>query len=312
MNIAMIGTGSFAQMHLGVLRSEEDIKVVGHVGTSLEKAQVAASTFGGRAYTSTAELLKNETIQAVWISVPPFAHGQIEHLLIEAGIPFLVEKPLAADFATAEEIAKAIATTKLITAVGYHWRALDFLPQLKEILREKEARLMVASWHGSTPGVYWWSKQALSGGQVVEQATHLLDLARYLLGEAKVVGSLGSRKPKPARPEHDVAEVTGALLRFSGGTIGTLTTTSLLKEPELVQLQLVFKELSVTIEQEQLTINDGKELKVITRTQNPYKIENHLFLEAVRQNDPSLVLSDYADALETHRLCWDVLRQSQN
>ena len=91
------------------------------------------------------------------------------------GIPFLVEKPLAAaDGAVPPRIAEAIDRAGLVVAVGYHWRGLDFLPEVRATV----SWIGGSSWSsgaGSTtrPARTGGAEVDQGGGQVVEQATHL-------------------------------------------------------------------------------------------------------------------------------------------
>ena len=62
-------------------------------------------------------------------------------------------------------------------------------------------RLVVARWLDRTPRPAWWGRVDEGGGQVVEQATHLYDLARLLLGEAVVVGAASTRDPAASPPD---------------------------------------------------------------------------------------------------------------
>ena len=50
-------------------------------------------------------MLDAEGLDAAYVCVPPFAHGAPELAVFERGLPFFVEKPLAADLETAEQIA---------------------------------------------------------------------------------------------------------------------------------------------------------------------------------------------------------------
>lgn len=117
--VGMIGAGNFAAVHLRALAQEPDVEIVGHVSASGERAQANARTFGGRAFAGVDSLLKEARPDAVWISILPGAHGAIEHALIRRNIPFFVEKPLAADQKTPEDVARALDASPVIAAAGY-------------------------------------------------------------------------------------------------------------------------------------------------------------------------------------------------
>jgi predicted dehydrogenase len=253
-----------------------------------------------------AELLSQETIDAAWICIPPGGHGEIESRLIARGIPFFVEKPLSADRHTGEEIGAALARAGLIAAVGYHWRALDTIPEVQRTLADRPARMVLGAWHDATPPPEWWRHQAGGGGQMVEQATHLFDLARLLVGEATVTAATATRYGQAAYPDADVADVSAALLRFAGDATGVFTATCLLGGVAAAQVQIVCEGLLITITQRGVLYDWGRERREVLTGNDPFVDEDRAFLQAVQRNDPALLVSSYADALRTHRLCFDV------
>ncbi len=306
MRVGFIGAGGIAGRHLRSLAPEPDIEIVGHADQSLERAEAAAERWGGRAYGSQAELLDAESPEAVWVCVPPAFHGEVERDLIERGQPFFVEKPLANDRETPAPIAEAIARAGLVVGVGYQFRAMDNLPELREVLAAKPPQLASGVWLGSTPGTAWWQRQEISGGQIVEQATHLFDVSRFLLGEATVLSAVATSTPRPAYPDMDVPGVTAALLRYEGGQPGAFAVTCLLKHTATVHLDLVCDGMLITFTGESVTYDDGTERRVVPVGNDPFLTEDRAFLAAVQAKDPSLVVCNYAEALATHRLCCDV------
>ena len=78
-------------------------------------------------------------------------------------------------------------------------------------------RLVDARWWSTTPPPAWWSRQDRSGGQVIEQATHLLDLVRLLAGEVAEV--VGASAPSSAGGR-DVPDAAVAVLRLDPAPSG--------------------------------------------------------------------------------------------
>jgi myo-inositol 2-dehydrogenase / D-chiro-inositol 1-dehydrogenase len=310
MKIAVIGTGNIARRHLGVLASQPDVELVGVVSPTPEHAGAAAQKWGGRPYTNHEALLRQEDVEAAWICVPPGAHGPLERDLIERGIPFFVEKPLSADRRTANEIASALQASGLVAGVGYHWRALDTIPEVRRVLADNPARMLIGAWHDAVPPPEWWRYQATSGGQMVEQATHLFDTARTLAGEARVMSATATRHGQAAYPKGDVADVSAALLRYDTGATGVYTATSLLGGLATAHLQLVCEGLLITITRDGVTYDTGKDRRRVPVGNDPFLDEDRAFLAAVARRDPGLLICSYAEALRTHRLCFDVLDAS--
>ncbi|HEV7664450.1 MAG TPA: Gfo/Idh/MocA family oxidoreductase, partial [Chloroflexota bacterium] len=259
MRVAIVGSGGIAQRHLDVLAQIPDITVVGHVSADPERATAQARRWGGRAFASMPVLLADAAPEAVWLCVTPDRHGSIELALIEAGVPFFVEKPLAGDLRTAETIATALlAPGGPIVAVGYKFRALDTLPRAHELLAERPPKMLLAAWHDALPSPAWWRRAAQGGGQVVEQATHLLDLARVLVGEGEVVCGVGGQWPRAEAPDSEVPDVSAALLRFvtrDGVIPGMLSATTLLRGRQAIHLQLVCEGRVLTLSERSLVID---------------------------------------------------------
>ncbi|MBA2448979.1 MAG: Gfo/Idh/MocA family oxidoreductase, partial [Chloroflexi bacterium] len=180
--IGFIGAGLIANRHLGDLLGFDDVRVVAIADPQLERAEALAERCGGKAYPNPEDMLDREHLDAVYICVPPFAHGRPEAAVLDRGLPFFVEKPLAADLATAETVAARVAAAGIVTATGYHWRYLDITERAQALLADNPAHLALGYWLDSTPPPEWWAISTKSGGQMVEQTTHIFDLARVLVG----------------------------------------------------------------------------------------------------------------------------------
>jgi predicted dehydrogenase len=306
MKVAVIGAGNIGGKHIGILAEEPGVEIVGIVSPSPERAADAARRWNVRAYASHDELLAREQPDAVWVCVPPWAHGPVEAALIERRIPFFVEKPLSADRDTAERIAQSLDGKGLVTAVGYHWRAMDTMAEVRYTLAANPARMVLGAWLDATPPPEWWRHRATSGGQVVEQATHLFDAARYLVGEASVLSSTATRYGQAAFPDSDVADASAAILRFDNGATGVFTATCLLGGLAAQYVQIVCERLLITVTRKGVTYDTGDSVREVPLGNDPFAAEDRAFLEAVRRGDTAPVPCTYADALLTHRLCFDV------
>jgi predicted dehydrogenase len=299
--VAILGTGGVALRHLGVLTSLDDVEIVAHLSSAQYRAQAQAARWGGRAYTDLDQLLDAERPEAAWICLTPDRHGRPEQTLIDRQVPFFVEKPLSNDLPSAERISAQLARRPLTTAVGYKLRALDTLPRLRDLLAERPARLLTAAWLDTTPAPAWWRDPTRSGGQVVEQVTHLVDLARVLLGE----GELLSAAVGAPRPDTRLAQASAALLRF-GEVPAVLTATCVLEAKHNVQLQFACDGQVLTQTEHVLRIETGSTRREHSVEADPFAIEDQAFLHAVRTGDARHVLCDYPDALRTHRLCCEL------
>ncbi len=92
--LGFIGAGGIAERHTKVLLEFPDVSIAAFADPSLERAQELAALAGAKAYADYRQMLDREQLDALYICVPPFAHGEIEQAAIERGLPFFVEKPL--------------------------------------------------------------------------------------------------------------------------------------------------------------------------------------------------------------------------
>ena len=308
--LAFIGAGWIAGIHLEALQRLGRSELVGVVGGSPERAAVVATRWGGVAYADADRMLDETKPDAAYVCVPPHRAVEACERLLERGIPFLAEKPLAAtDPDGPARVAAAIGRAGLVAGVGYHLRGLDVLPEVRRRFVARPPRMVVARWLDSTPRPAWWGRVDEGGGQVVEQATHLYDLARHLIGEAHVAGAVSTRDPAASPSTVDVVDATAALLRFEGGAIGSFANTRRLASA-VIELEFVSDDLLTTIRPDPerrpgrwlARFDDGATVEDLPAGRDPYEVQAEAFLDAVAAGDPTRVLSTYADALLTDRL----------
>ncbi len=299
--IGFIGAGGIAGRHFNDLQQFDDVRVAAVADVQHERAVALAGQCGATPYTDYHEMLAAGGLDAVYICVPPFAHGAPEFACIEYDLPFFVEKPLATDAPTAERIAAAVAERGLVTAVGYHWRYLDTTDEARALLADNPARLALGYWLDSTPPPAWWIKQAESGGQMVEQTTHIFDLAQLLIGDVTRVYAAGAHTPRAAFPHADVHDVTSATLHFASGAIGNMASTCLTHWPHRIGLHLFCDGLAIELTEFEIMIDVGRGRPVRRAEGDPFLREDRAFVDAV-QGKAADVRATYADALRTHRV----------
>jgi len=305
--IGFVGAGWIVQTHLRVLAHFDDVRVVAIASRRAEPARKLATPIGAQVFEDYRSMLDRAELDAVFVAVPPNLEAEVDLAVAERGIPLFTEKPLDVNPAGPERVAEEIARRNLLTCVGYQWRYLDVVDRARELLAERPPHLLVGSWLGETPGPKWWLKVATSGGQVVEQATHIFDLARFLLGEYEPVAAAGRKVARAAYPDTDIQDVTQTSLRFASGAIGSITTTSLLAAAHRVEIETVSDGLALTLGvlDHRLQIRDRANAVSVFQPESvfetPYERQNRAFIDAV-QGKPNRIRSSYADALRTHRI----------
>jgi predicted dehydrogenase len=308
LRLVFIGAGWIVPYHLAALERLGRTTIVGVAATRLDRARAIAEPLGAVASDDGLALVDELRPDAAYVCVPPDRSATIGAGLVERGIPFLTEKPLAAT--AAEEPARlgaAIAARRLVVAVGYHLRGLEGLDELRDLLVARPALLIAGRWLDSTPEPAWWRRLDEGGGQVVEQATHLYDLGRLLVGEAEVVAA-GSSRGIAADDGADVADGTAALLRYDSGAIGSFVNSRRAPVPT-VDVAIAADGMRATVRRHdsgpggwEIEIVEERGSRILGTGRDPYEVQAERFLDAVEAGDPSRVLSTYEDALKTDQL----------
>ena len=302
LRVALVGAGGVGARHARTLAGFDDVELVGVCDPEAPARDALAAELDVPAVADLDTLLRRRP-DAVWLCVPPFAHGEPELAVLRAGLPFFVEKPLAADLPTAERVAAAVADAGVPTATGYHWRHLDTVAAAQQALAGARVRLVDVRWWGTTPPPAWWSRTDRSGGQVVEQATHVLDLVRLLAGEvAEVVGGAAPS----GREGRDVPDATAAVLRFASGAVGTASTSCVLPALTAAGLDVAADGLAVQLTETELRVRTPEGEVRTEPAVDARRSVDRAFVDLLIGAPAAPGLVDVAEALRTHRLAWAV------
>ncbi|GMV80080.1 MAG: hypothetical protein AMXMBFR7_12640 [Planctomycetota bacterium] len=308
LKIGFVGVGGVAKWaHLGHLSTWEDVELAAFCDVSEEAAGKAAKQYGGQAFTDTKTMLDTVALDAAYVCVPPFAHTNQELLIAERGIGLFVEKPLATTNAKALEIDAAVRKHGIVAAVGYNWRSTAITKEARARMAGKKISAAYAFWVGGFPGAMWWRQQAQSGGQMNEQATHVVDIARHLIGGKAVsvyaagAKGIGSKKWE----KHDIHDNVIATVTFDNGAV-LCAGTGHIAQGYRTGVDFLLEDLIVTHNNGELIVKTPEREEKIKNTNQAYQEEDRAFLEAVRKKDPQGVYCTYADAAVTHEICMAV------
>jgi predicted dehydrogenase len=286
-------------MHMRQLAQVEGARMVAFCDAVQEKSRAAAKTYGGRVYADHRKMFDGEELDAVYVCVPPFAHGDPEIRAAERGLALFVEKPIATTLEKAEEIRSAISRNGVINAVGYHWRYTAAAERARKLIGKGPVGFALGSWIGGMPGVAWWRVMKQSGGQMVEQTTHIFDLARYLLGEVVEVHAFGRTGLLSGVPNYDVHDASLANLRFKSGAVASLASSCMVQAGGKVGLDVYLQEKVLRISNNALEVVERGHTESFQGPGDPYLKEDRAFVEAVASGKGSGIRSSYADALKT-------------
>jgi predicted dehydrogenase len=141
---------------------------------------------GCESYRTYEDLLNGAGCDAVIVCTPPATHPEIALFFIERGIPVLCEKPLAIDVASALAICDAADRKGVVMAMASKFRYVDDVIRAKSLIASGVLGEILLFENAFTSKVdmskRWNSDPAMSGGGVlIDNGTHSIDIARYLL-----------------------------------------------------------------------------------------------------------------------------------
>lgn len=306
MKIGIIGTGWVVEKHLGALNQIQDAEVVAIAGRNQARAGELAQSSGARTYESYLPMLEKESLDAVFILLPPHLHGELERACAEHVGAVLIEKPITTSLEQAQEIHGYFKQAGTLVSVGYQNRYRAPVQQARACFTADSPGIMANGWwiEQMPPGP-WWRRMEQSGGQFVEQCTHLVDLSRYLMGEVTEVSAYRTNGFMTEVPDFSVDDGMVVNLRFASGALGSYSTGCfpLGDYPQCgISLNLSTRRHRVVFETwdfaGKIFSGDG-ECNALPAGEDPFLLQARTFLDAVATKDTSAILSDYEDAMRT-------------
>jgi len=303
--VGIIGCGWFGNFHLENLLKIDMVEIIALVSTNQEKLKKTGEKVNGaRLYACHRDMFEIEKqLDAVFICVPPDSHGDAEIIAAQKGIHIYVEKPVEVSLKKAYEVEAAIKKAGIITSVGYQERYSDEIEKIKKYIENRRVGLVNGRLLGGIPGATWWRRKERSGGQIVEQSTHIFDMLRYIFGEAVSVYSSGMKGIVKNIPDYNIEDCSSTIIRFKSNVIATVFTACYLEELENYSgagLQIFCndsiieyncnKEGTYTMKNsiEKIPFNGSSHLKAV-----------QIFIEAIKTGNPEFIKSPYSDAVKT-------------
>jgi len=215
LRVAVVGVGHLGKHHARILSAMPDVQLVAVVDTHLGRASEIASEYGTRASMDVRELAGK--VDAVTIAVPTELHRGIALPFLAAGIPVLVEKPMARSLAEADEMIAAAAKSGAILAVGQTERFNPAVAVAREHLTNP--RFIEVHRLGAFP------ERSLDIDVVFDVMIHDLDVILSVV--TSEVASIDAVGVPVLTSKFDIANVR---LRFANGCIANLTASRISRE----------------------------------------------------------------------------------
>lgn len=224
--ILLLGAGLIGRRHLELISAAPDCHLAGIVETSpaVREALRAAGAPLFASLTEALSKLPQKQLGAI-VATPNQLHVRQALQCIDAGVPTLVEKPLADTVADAEQLVAAAEAAHVPLLVGHHRRHSAYIAAARRILDSGvlgTVTAVTASVLFYKPDSYFaaapWRLQP-GGGPILINLIHEIDVLRALCGEVETVQAMSSSVARGFAVE-DTSVVT---LRFSSGTLGSIS-----------------------------------------------------------------------------------------
>lgn len=190
LKVAIAGAGHIANVHATAVKNQGG-QVVATIEKFFDRADLFARKFGiQHQYATVEEALSEAKFDALVIGTPNFLHASQAIAALKAGVPVMVEKPMAMNAIESEQMLEASLKSDKVLMVGHCWRfdeeALWLRSQtarLGKIIRTKSYGVHT-HWG---PGGWFVQKQFSGGGAIADIGIHALDTTRFLLGDPQPV-----------------------------------------------------------------------------------------------------------------------------
>ena len=260
LNVALIGYQFMGKAHSNAYRQvarffddlevEPVMKVI--CGRNEENVRKAAQKYGWEEYdTSWERVVERKDIDLVDVSVPGNMHAPIAIAAASAGKMVLCEKPLANTLAEARQMVEAVQKNKVPNALCHNYRFAPAVQLAKQLIDEGRIGKIyhfrgtyLQDWivDPNFPLVWRLQKEVAGSGAHGDLNAHLIDMARFLVGEiAEVSGMMETfikQRPKLAASDDRLGGVASSemgevtvddaalfLVRFENGAIGSIEAT---------------------------------------------------------------------------------------
>jgi len=227
--IAVMGAGLIGKRHI---EHAAKLGCLCAVVDPDENAEQLALQFGATYFKSDAELIESEIAQGVIVATPTQFHVENTTAFIDAGIPALIEKPIADKLDEATKLVELAMNKNVPLMVGHHRRFNPLIQAAKTKINDGAIGSLVAAnamcWLYK-PDDYFnvpWRKQP-GAGPLLTNLIHDIDLMRYFCGDVDTVQMLQSNSTR----NHNVEDTAALLIRFKNDALVTMSVSDTIVAP---------------------------------------------------------------------------------
>ncbi len=238
LGVAMLGYAFMGKAHSRALRAVRELdppllpELVSISGRNRDAAQAVAARYGwGEVVTDWQEQIADERVQLFDNGGPNAVHAAPTIAAAHAGKHVLCEKPLGLDATESHAMWRAAEDAGVVHMCGFNYRFVPAVRHARDLLEAGDLGEIVhfrarylQSWGWDAPTDVWRFDRAQAGsGALGDLGAHIVDLARYLVGEIESVSAL----VRTYVEGHEVDDAFVAAIELANGAIGTLEASRL-------------------------------------------------------------------------------------
>ena len=303
--LGIVGLGTIASRHLDSLSKIGRTELTAICDVDKQKTAAVQKKFGGKVYFDFNKMFAEQPLDAVLICTPPTVRCEPIAGAARRNIAIFCEKPPAFDLITAKKIEEALKRSKVLNSVGFMWRYNRITDRAKQLIQGHTISLMRSVFLCdviSNPSIPdWFSLKERSGGPLLDQAIHLLDVSRYLLGDILSVHTFGNNLVVSKSEKVTIEDSHSLNLQFTSGVVGNHLHSWSYGGAAIARIELYGQKFCLVLDYFANSIYGKVENVEINERMDddPYITELERFLDAVEQKEQSILRSSYKDAVKT-------------
>ncbi len=305
--IGIIGAGRMGVHHHRAV-TDYGGRVVAVHDVRLDAARELATHSDTALATTELDAFFDVEMDGVVITTPPPVRFEPIQMACDRGLPMLIEKPPALDMAEGRRCLACIQEAGVIAAVGFQLRYHPLYERLKTLIATETIHLVrtvcTIDYYLTFRMPLWFLKSEISGGPLPEQAVHVLDCARFVMGNPKPVQAhaLATKNMALDRTEFDAENAIQMTYQLDNGVFG-VHTNHCGTEKFCFEVEVLGPHLRLHANMTDNTIHGYLNGEIVNE---PVVGENSLeldktgaWLHAIETGDRTLIRSPFADAIET-------------